>query len=593
MKFNPLPTLRILWRVFGKYRWHVFVLGIFGSVAAILEGIGINAVIPLISFFMGSNAALPGDFISRIIQGLFNALSIPYTFRYLLGFILCLFILRAATTSAFGFVRGYITADFLSTESQIMFRHTLFASWPFLLKQKIGHIQNTLVRDMQRTSNLLEVVSQTIQSMTGFTMYLLVAINISPLMTFYTLIGGGVLLFFVRPFLRRTRDTGAHMAAAEKDISQFLGEHIIGMKSLKAAGAEQKALTTARSILLSLRTFHIKMVLIRSINTSLFQPFSIVFISILFLLMYKTPGFSILSFGAALYLIQKIFVYLESLQSSLHSIVELVPYAEQVSSYKKNLIVATEEKHSGTKPFLFQKELNFANLSFGYKENETVLSGVDFTIKRGETAGIVGPSGAGKTSVADLLLRLFVPNQGGISVDGVSISEIPLEEWRSHIGYVSQDVFLLNTSIADNIRFYRDGLSEEDIIEAAKQANIYDTIAKLPEGFETVVGDRGVMLSGGQRQRIALARALAQKPDILILDEATSALDHESEKLIQDSIRALHGKVTVVIIAHRPSTVADADHIIVLDSGRVVEEGTPEKLMQNEESYFYKMQHSM
>ena len=590
---NPLPVLRTLWRVFGKYRWHVLVLAVFGSFSAILEGIGINAVIPLISFFMGANASLPGDFISHIIQSIFAFFSIPYTFRYLLGFILCLFVVRAVTMSAFGYVRGWITSDFLSSESQEMFRHTLSASWPFLLKQKIGHIQNTLVRDMQRTSNLLEVVSQTIQSLTGFTMYLLVAINISPQMTLYTLVGGGVLLFAARPFLRRTRDTGARMASAEKDISQFLGEHIIGMKSLKAAGAEKKALITARSILLSLRAYYVKMVLIRSVNTSMFQPFSIIFIAILFLIMYKTPNFSIIAFGAALYLIQKIFVYLESLQSSLHSVVELLPYAEQVTSYKKNLISAKEEAVVGKTPFSFHKEIRFSDLTFSYDEKEPVLSGVNFTVLRGEIVGIVGPSGAGKTSVADLLLRLFKPGNGEISVDGVSIEDISLEEWRSHIGYVSQDVFLLNTTIADNIRFYRDGISDEDIFEAAKQANIYETIAEFPDGFETVVGDRGIMLSGGQRQRIALARAIVKRPEILVLDEATSALDHDSEKLIQESIRALRGMVTVVTIAHRPSTVADADRIIVLDRGHVVEEGSSTELLKNQDSYFYKMQHSI
>ena len=172
----------------------------------------------------------------------------------------------------------------------------------------------------------------------------------------------------------------------------------------------------------------------------------------------------------------------------------------------------------------------------------------------------------------------------------MSADEIGVEEWRQHIGYVAQDVFLFNGTLEENIRFYRPELSKEDVVEATKQANIYDFIIQLPEGFETKTGDRGVMLSGGQRQRIALARALAGKPILLILDEATSALDHESEKLIHESIHALHGKVTVLIIAHRPSTVAEADTILVLRHGHIVESGTPQELLQNQKSYFYKMQ---
>ncbi|MDP2652381.1 MAG: ATP-binding cassette domain-containing protein, partial [bacterium] len=184
-------------------------------------------------------------------------------------------------------------------------------------------------------------------------------------------------------------------------------------------------------------------------------------------------------------------------------------------------------------------------------------------------------------------------NEGTISLDGVPSADISLQEWRTHIGYVSQDVFLLNATIEDNIRFYNQELTTEDIENAAKQANIYNFISGLPEGFKTITGDRGVMLSGGQRQRIALARALASKPSLLILDEATSALDHESEKLIHESIHTLRGKVSVFIIAHRPSTVAEADAILVLDHGRIVERGTPRDLLQNTESYFFKMQRAV
>ena len=187
-------------------------------------------------------------------------------------------------------------------------------------------------------------------------------------------------------------------------------------------------------------------------------------------------------------------------------------------------------------------------------------------------------------------MRLFKPEAGSILLDGVPSTDITLEEWRKNIGYVSQDVFLLNATLEDNIRFYNHTLTAEDIEGAAKQANIYDFIMSLSEGFKTMTGDRGVMLSGGQRQRIALARALAGKPELLILDEATSALDHESEKLIHESIRALHGKVTVLIIAHRASTVAEADSILVLSHGRIVEHGTPRELLQDDTSYFYKMQ---
>jgi ABC-type multidrug transport system fused ATPase/permease subunit len=256
------------------------------------------------------------------------------------------------------------------------------------------------------------------------------------------------------------------------------------------------------------------------------------------------------------------------------------------------LVDLHRESPEGTTPFRFQRDISFKNVSFSYEEGRPILDGIDFSIRAGETVGLIGPSGSGKTSVADLLLRLFNPSAGALLLDGVLVESIALASWRARIGYVSQDVFLLNSSIEENIRFYNKSLTREDIEHAAKQANIYEFIMGLPEGFQTATGDRGVMLSGGQRQRIVLARALAHKPSLLILDEATSALDHESEKLIHESIRALHGKVAVLIIAHRPSTVAEAYTIFVLSRGRIVERGSPHDLLKRHDSYFSKMQHA-
>ena len=202
--------------------------------------------------------------------------------------------------------------------------------------------------------------------------------------------------------------------------------------------------------------------------------------------------------------------------------------------------------------------------------------------------GLIGPSGAGKTTVADILLRLFEPTSGSVTIDNEPIGNIRIDEWRQYIGYVSQDVFLLNASVSENIRFYSPNVTDADIEEAARKANIYDFVMSLPQGFATTVGDRGVLLSGGQRQRIVLARALAKRPKLLILDEATSALDSESERLIQEAIRALHGSITVFVIAHRLSTIESVDTLLVLEDGKLTESGTPMQLLNTATSYFAK-----
>ena len=241
------------------------------------------------------------------------------------------------------------------------------------------------------------------------------------------------------------------------------------------------------------------------------------------------------------------------------------------------------------------KKLTFAHVSFNYSKNKTTLTDINFTIPRGHIIGIIGPSGAGKTTMVDLLLGLIRPSSGQILVDDTDIATIQKDAWRNRIGYVSQDVFLINDTIENNIKLHNPHISDADMITAAKMANIYDFISLQPDRFQTPVGERGMDLSGGQRQRIALARVLARKPEIIILDEATSALDNESETLIQKAIEALRGTITVIIIAHRPSTVTNADALIVIANGTVAETGSPEKLMSSPHSYFHKIntEHSL
>ncbi len=581
-------TFILLKRVFRPYVWHIVGLMVLGLLGAVLEGIGINAAIPLLSFLI--NNGTPTDFISRAIEALFKFLHVAFTFRSLLVLIVGLFLMRAAAAILFGYTRGFITADFQSNESEQMLQKTFYASWPYLLKQKLGYVQGTLVRDVQMTSSLLEVVGQVIQSFTGFAMYLLVALNISPRMTLATLAAGAVLLGIVRPLMRRMQQMADAMATTEKKVAQFLSEHILGMKAVKASGAEDSALAYSHQLFTYLRHLYVKKAFVRALSTSLFQPFSIFFVIILFSISYHSPGFSLVSFAATLYLIQKIFTYLESGQGALNSFSELVPYAQNVLTFKQQLTDHVEvPDDAGKDEFAFSRNIEFKDVSLLYQGEVSALAGVNFTIRHGDTVGLIGPSGAGKTTIADLLLRLFEPSTGAILVDGKPLSGIAVSQWRAHIGYVAQDIFLLNDTIKENIRFYYPDLSDEDIVAAAKQANLYDFIMSLQHGFETVVGDHGVMLSGGQRQRVVLARALARRPSILLLDEATSALDTESEKLIQQAIHDLRGRITVLIIAHRLSTIESSDTVVVLEKGRVIEQGSPKVLGADPSSYFYRV----
>ena len=272
--------------------------------------------------------------------------------------------------------------------------------------------------------------------------------------------------------------------------------------------------------------------------------------------------------------------------------------AEAVGNIQKSLAAADRVFHIlDTRPDTIEKEnakelvindgcVKFKHVKFHYNEGHPILEDFDFTAQAGKTIAIVGPSGAGKTTVANILPRFYDVTGGAVYIDGVDIRDVTLSSLREQIGMVPQDTMLFNTTIKDNILYGRLDATDEEIWEAVRAANAEEFIKALPQGLQTMAGDRGVVLSGGQRQRISIARAILKNPKILILDEATSALDTESEKVVQDALDKLMIGRTAFVIAHRLSTIKHADHILVLNNGRIEEQGTHEELISRHGLYY-------
>jgi len=237
-----------------------------------------------------------------------------------------------------------------------------------------------------------------------------------------------------------------------------------------------------------------------------------------------------------------------------------------------------------------RESIELRDLSFKYDpDGEYILSGISFTVKKGEIIALVGPSGGGKSTLVDLMPRFYDPTSGGIYIDGKDIRTLSLKSLRGKMGIVTQETILFNESIRDNIAY---GLKEfpfEQIVDAAKMANAHSFILELPEGYDTIVGERGVKLSGGQRQRISIARALLKNPEIMIFDEATSALDNESELLVQEAIERLMKNRTVFVIAHRLSTIRNASRIFLIEKGRIIQSGTHDELMEKTDGLYYRL----
>jgi ATP-binding cassette subfamily B protein len=272
------------------------------------------------------------------------------------------------------------------------------------------------------------------------------------------------------------------------------------------------------------------------------------------------------------------------LTSIKHTIVNLYPSYEQVT-YMNRLACENIQKTGG---FVFNRiddGFEYKGVSFSYPGHNPVLNDINMTIKKGKVTAIVGESGSGKSTLIDLLIEFYEPDKGVILADKKPLQELDIYSFRRHIGYVPQDTVLFNDTVKNNLLWSNERASGKEIVEACKLANADEFIVGLSDGYDTVVGERGVKLSGGERQRIALARALLRKPELLILDEATSALDSRSELLIKSAIENIAHKTTLVVIAHRLSTIVNADLIYVLQAGRIIEQGNYNYLMRLDSAF--------
>lgn len=582
---SSLNLFSVFRRAFGGYKWRIVFMAVLSFVSGTLEGVGVTAIIPLFSFIGGGGEA--SDSISRVIAEVFRYFNLPYTARWLLFFMVALFLAKAVFLLLSQQLTATVMADFEKRARKRLFSLTFAARWQFLSAQKVGHLDQMLTTEVSNSASILYYLSSSMLVAANLVIYTVLVFNLSATIALFAFFSAVVIFFAFLPLLRITKIIASQMVRQNKQLAHYANEHVIGAKIVKSMSLEAPVLQKGEDTLAAMRGLYLRSSFLRNVTSALLQLSGVFFVVGLFAFLYKTSAFHFASFAVVVYSLNKVITNVQYAQNNAHVISAQIPYLQSILRYEDEA-TRNQEEDAGSASFQFEREIALKDVDFEYREGEPALSRVSLSIKKGEMVGLVGPSGAGKTTIVDLLLRLIEPGAGAILLDGRNISEISLRAWRTHIGYMSQDIFLLNDTIENNIRFYSSSISRDDVIRAAKMAHIYDFAQSQPQGFATEVGERGLALSVGQRQRIALARVLARRPVLLILDEATSALDNESEALIQKSMEALRAEVTIVVIAHRLSTVMNSDRLFILGDGRVVEEGSPAELLKDKDSHFFK-----
>ncbi|PYS56076.1 MAG: hypothetical protein DMG13_00925 [Acidobacteria bacterium] len=376
---------------------------------------------------------------------------------------------------------------------------------------------------------------------------------------------------------RRAQDAGRKIYKLHTDESGLAVDSVDGLKIIKAHRAEERISGRFRSLLEAGIQPSLHLALFRYLPAFINEFAASIIVVVFGCVVLFRPSFG-LSFPILVAFLMAIRQCGASIANINATVVELQTLRRGVAAVAEAMQVTSPEK-LGTRFISSVSEIRLEDVSVRYGSKEGILQGVNIALRKGTVTAIAGPTGAGKTTIAQLVSGLISPSSGTVWVNGIDLQDLDLRAWRTKIGYVSQDVFLFNASIRDNITLWDEHVSQADIESAAKLAQLHEFVETLPEGYLTSVGDRGLKLSGGQCQRIAIARAILIRPEILLLDEATSALDNLTEKAVYEAIRALRTEAIVVAVAHRLSTIRGADQIILLESGRIVETGTHQSLM--------------
>ncbi|MGM0441172.1 MAG: ABC transporter ATP-binding protein [Elusimicrobiota bacterium] len=501
---------------------------------------------------------------------------------YLAVIIIILTVLKGIFTFLSKYYMAYIGQNITKDFRNRIFRHLMFLSLSYYSTNPTGQLLSRVTNDVKYLeTSIVKIPARLIRD--GFQLIFLI------FLIFYTnwqwailsMIGFGIIIFPVSKFSDIMRKIGRTGHQRMADIYDFLSEKIAGIRLIKAFSMEKEEHRTMRKVNKKFVDIVLKSEKINAFQRAFIEFLSNAGVVAIIILGGKsvmageiTPGdfFMFLGFLVGMYQPAKHF---SSINQKLQRSFAAAERIFKILDHREHILQVENPKML----IRFRDKIEFKNVSFAYKDEDYVLEDLNFEIGNEDIVAFVGPSGAGKSTAINLLPRFFDPQKGQITIDGIDLKEYNIKSLRGKMSMVMQDIILFNMSVRENICYGLGDFSQEEVEKYARAAHAHEFIQELPDGYDTIVGERGVMLSGGQKQRISIARSLIKDPEILLLDEATSHLDTESEQLVQKALDKLMENRTTVVIAHRLSTVRKADLIIVIEDGKIVERGRHEELL--------------
>jgi len=585
--FKLIEIVKTIFPLIQLYPWGIPAIVILGILASLAEGIGISLLMPFLQNLQSGNSlVINNPIIQNLDQYLIN-FQPQQRVLLLTSSILVAILIKAVLSYIYTALCSWLQNSTLHRLRTAVYKQLIAVSQSFWDTNKSGELLNLITQETYYSSQALSFLIWVIINLSMIGIFGLLLLLISWRLTLLVAVAFLLISVLIRTLTSKTQALGRKHQQANIYLSNLTLETFTGIKTIRAFGKEsyeeQRYYQASKKSCDSSINLAKQSVMIEPISEGLSVAILMCVMLVAFYTQVTLPV--LITFIFMLYRLQP---QVQKLNSNLTQVIAL-------SNCVKSVFLLLEHED---KPYVISGNVNFHELRKGItfdavnflytSQNKPALENISLFIPKGKTTALVGYSGAGKSTIINLIFRIYDVTSGEIYIDNYLIKELDLATWRSNMALVSQDVHIFSSTVRENIAYGRPDATETEIIAAAKQAHAHEFICELAQGYDTFVGDRGIKLSGGQRQRISIARAILYNPEILILDEATNALDNISEKLIQDAINLLSQNRTVIVIAHRLSTIKDADQIIVLKQGKVEEQGSFSDLMERK-AVFHKL----
>ena len=569
---NPAPGAATLRTLLGELRGYSRggTLGLLALTlaAAALEGVGLMTLVPLLGTV---GIATAGGSTGGVLAWLGQLGDILGLAGVLLLYVL-LIAVQALAVWARDVTSTRLHQGFVDHLRLRLYRAVAAADWPFLARTQSDELAHALNTDLGRISQAVSIVLQGAATAAVACVYLVVAFGLSAPLTALTLVIGAVLLTLLRRQDGDVAGEGQRLGQKTRRLHGETSEFLAGLRLIKSGNLEAVAAERYRQRLHSAREEIVSFSRRQSLSRGLLKLAGALALATLTWLALTGLDIAPASVLVLVFIFSRLFPFLSNLQQGGQRLRYHLPAYTAFREMHARCLAAAEPV-SGAPPPVLREAIRLVDVHYRPPGAvQDVLCGVDLEIPCRHTVALVGPSGAGKSTLADIVGGLLRPSAGSVQIDGVPLAD--QRGWREGVAYVAQDGFLLNASVRDNLLWTQPDATDAAIWDAVDQAAAADFVRQLPEGLETLLGERGLRLSGGERQRLAIARALLRRPQLLILDEATSALDRDHERRVHSAIGRLHGRLSILVIAHRLETVRDADRLYVIEAGAVRDSGT-------------------